>query len=259
MSINNIVIIGSGNLGWNLTIALFKAGFNILQIIDKNIQSANKLASQVNSDYTDNIKNINRNADLYIISVFDAVIENVVNSIKWNNKLVVHTSGSTNISIFKKNTDNYGVIYPLQTFTKFKQINFSNIPVFIEANNKENENQLLKFISKISNIVRLASSQKRFIIHLSAIVANNFTNYLYTLTDELLKKQGISFNILEPLFKETLNKAIEIGPSKSQTGPAIRNDINIIEKHLDFLKDKQEFYNIYTLISENIINRYNSV
>ncbi len=255
--INKIAIIGAGNLGWNLALNLNIAGFRILQIISKTLNSAKSLAAKVKSDFTTDINYITKEADLYIIAVPDHEINVVIKSISWQDKLVIHTSGSTPITIFDKHANNFGVIYPLQTFTKGKLIDVRNIPFLIEANNTINEKRLIDFASVISMDVQVASSEKRLIFHLSAIVTNNFINYLFSLAEELLENNNIPFTILDTLINETVKKAKELGPQKSQTGPAKRNDIKVIEKHLELLKENKDFYNIYKLLSDNIRKRYN--
>jgi len=158
------------------------------------------------------------------------------------------------MNILKKLSGNFGVFYPLQTFSKQKKIKFRNIPFCIEANNKKNENILKNIADKISDKVFIINSEQREYIHIAAVFSCNFTNYFYSVSEKLLKKNNIDFNILLPLIQETTQKIKKFKPSEVQTGPAARNDIKIIKKHLEKLKKNPEQQKLYNLISKNIIN-----
>lgn len=253
--IKKIVLIGAGNLGCNFARALFKSGFHIIQVVSKTKKSAYSLAKEINSDYTTDLISMKASADLYIITVNDNSIPEVIASNNWNDKLVVHTSGSTDISVFRKKLKNYGVIYPLQTFSRNRQIDFSKVPLFIEANNKTNEQVLMQFTQEISNRVEIANSEQRLAMHIAAVFACNYSNYLLSISEEILLKNKLSFNILKPLICETIDKALQIGPEKSQTGPAFRNDAIILKKHLKYLKYDNNLYKLYKTISELISSK----
>jgi predicted short-subunit dehydrogenase-like oxidoreductase (DUF2520 family) len=248
---NGIVVLGAGNVATHLSIALKKAGFSIKSIYSKTIESAKALALRVDSCYTNEISEIPL-ADLYIISVKDEVIGKIIKHLNLKNGAVVHTAGSISIDIFENQFENYGVFYPVQTFSKSRNMDFSNIPICIEASNKQLETKLLDLAKCLTDSVSLINSDKRKMLHLSAVFACNFANHMYSAATEILDQSGVSFNLLKPLIKETAQKAIEIDPVKAQTGPAVRNDKNVIHKHLEILKDNPEFEKIYRSVSDSI-------
>ena len=252
MTIN---FIGSGNLAWHLSKTLQNAGNTIGQIVSNTMENASLLAEKLNCNYTNNFAETKK-ADLFIISVSDYALHDICNNkiLKKiiNNSPVVHTAGSINSNILNKLSDNYGVFYPLQTFSKQKPISFKNIPICIEANNNKLLSNLQNIASKISDDVRLINSAQREIIHLSAVFACNFTNYMYSISEKILQEKDVNFDILLPLIKETYEKAITNSPTKVQTGPAKRNDKNIIQKHEHLLEKYPNFKDIYTLLSKNI-------
>ena len=160
-------------------------------------------------------------------------------------------SGSIDINIFNPYTSRAAVFYPLQTFSKSKDVDFTNIPVCIEAVNKEDEVILYDLAKKISSDVQLVSSEQRKYLHLAAVFACNFTNHMYDIASEILETNGLSFDIIKPLLKETYDKILTLSPSQAQTGPAVRYDENIINNQFQLIKDK-DVKDIYLSLSRNI-------
>ena len=251
--INKIVLIGSGNVATHLALSLTKKGKNIIHIYGRTISRAKKLAEKTNSSYSDKIEDIPADADLYILSVSDHALSEVVKKIKFSDKLIVHTSGTSNIEKLKNSSENFGIFYPLQTFSANKNIDFKSIPICIEANTKENENVLNDLAKSISDNVYIVSSEERKIIHVCAVFVSNFSNFMYSIADDILEQHDLSFDILKPLILETAKKVISNKPKEVQTGPAFRKDHNTIEKHIDFLSDFGEYKTIYKLLSDQII------
>ncbi len=249
---NGIVILGAGNVATHLSIALKKAGLEIKCVYSKTIDAAKKLALKVDSHYTNKIEQIPVEADLYIIAVKDEVIEVVIKHLKLKYGVVVHTAGSISIDVFKEKFENYGVFYPLQTFSKDRETDFSVVPICIEANRKKLEDILLELGKRLSNNVRIVDSNKRKKLHLAAVFACNFANHMYSIATEILKDTDLSFDFLKPLIDETAQKAIDSDPGLAQTGPAVRNDQNVIKEHLRMLKDNPEFEKIYSFVSDSI-------
>ena len=243
-----VTVIGSGNVGYHL-INLFHSSTNV---------HLNEWYSRsLNSD--NRVKVINEidklsESDIYIVCVSDNSITEVSDKIKFNNKLVVHTSGSTPYtSINKKNRR--GVFYPLQTFSKSQKLNYSEIPLCIEAENKE-DLETLKNLSKILGCKYYEINfEERKTLHLAAIISNNFTNYLFGLSKEITDSKKLDFNILKPLINETVNKIHKLDPVKAQTGPARRNDLNIMKMHENMLADKN-IKSLYKTMSEMIKRKY---
>ena len=258
MSNIRIVIIGAGNVATNLA-KVFKSKLSAdVHIHNRTENSAKQLADKLQTTYSFDINELPVEADLYVISVSDDAIselcQNAVLKEKINNKLVVHTAGSISSEVLKELSANYGVFYPLQTFSKFKQIDFKSIPLCLEANSGFNYNTLSKYAFQISDDVRKISSEQRKYIHLAAVFANNFSNRMFSIAEKLLKEQDIDFDILIPLINETVDKIQKKSPNKVQTGPAIRNDEEVLNKHSELLKEHPDLQKIYSLVSENIKN-----
>jgi predicted short-subunit dehydrogenase-like oxidoreductase (DUF2520 family) len=249
---NGIVILGAGNVATHLSFALRDAGFEIKCVYSKTIEAAKKLALKVDAHYTNEIEHIPAEADLYIIAVKDEVVEDIVKNLNLKYGVVVHTAGSISIDIFKEKFENYGVFYPLQTFSKNRDIDFSVVPICIEANNKLLENKIFELAKSLSKSVSVVDSEKRKKLHLAAVFACNFANHMYSVATNILKDTDLSFEFLKPLIQETAQKAIDSNPISAQTGPAVRNDQNVIHEHLEILKNYPEFEKIYRFVSESI-------
>lgn len=246
-----IVFIGAGNVATHLATELYKHSFEIIQVYSRTIESAQSLASQVKSKATNDIKSITTDAGLYIFSVKDSALEEILPHIPKNNGIWVHTAGSVPLDIFSKYHSYYGVIYPFQTFSKKRPVHWLHIPLFIEASDKNTLNTLFTVCQHISTEVAPLSSEQRKYVHLSGVFACNFTNHMYYLAEQTLKKAGISFDVTFPLIDETALKVHTLSPETAQTGPAIRYDKNIIDKHIEMIEDN-DIKELYRLISESI-------
>ncbi len=252
-----IIIIGTGNVAHHLGLALLESEQEIIQLIGRNKENTSSLAKILDVEFSTDIKTIKQNADLVILAVSDNAISEIANNNNFGNALVVHTSGSVSVDELK-NLANRGVFYPLQTFSKNREIDFSEVPIFIEANSSENLSLLEKLAKKISTKVEHADSEKRKALHLAAVFACNFSNQMYAIAEKLLVENDLKFDYLEALINETAKKAIEKGPRKAQTGPALRNDKIIIDKHLQMLSEHDEIQKIYTFVSKSISEFKNS-
>ncbi|MDO5570783.1 MAG: DUF2520 domain-containing protein [Bacteroidales bacterium] len=248
-----IVFIGSGNLATRLSLRMKQCGFEILQIYSHTLSNAKILASKIECDYTDSIENINDRADLYIFSIKDSILEDVISKVKSNKGIWVHTAGSLSIDVFSKYKKECGVFYPLQTFSKEKECDFSQIPIFVEGSTKDVESKLTKAASRISDKIYNATSEQRKYLHLSAVFACNFTNHMYAIAERLLKENNLPFEAIMPLIDETALKIKTLSAIKAQTGPAVRKDVNVMGKQIELLKD-EKFKNIYKILSDNIID-----
>ena len=250
-----IVLLGSGNVATHLGNILYNSGQNIIEVYNKFDESGTTLSKKLNANFINNISGINKNADLYIISVVDDYLEELVSKLNVEKGIVVHTSGTKNMESLNK-FENYGVFYPLQTFSKNTNLDYKNIPFLLEANTDKNLKLLKDFCKTFSNNIFEINSEKRKIVHTSAVFACNFTNYMFSISEDILKKNDISFDILKPLIQETVNKAIANGSKQSQTGPAKRKDINLINEHLKLLEFDKDYQKIYGLLSESIIKDF---
>lgn len=247
----NIVFIGAGNVATHLALALKNIGHNIVQVFSRTLVSAKTLANNVNAEYTNELKNITPNADIYFYTVPDDALPLTIEHIPLKKGIHIHTAGSVSIDIFIQFQHNYGVLYPLQTFSKNKNINIQEVPFLLEANNKYVKEILIDITKNLSNKFFEVNSQERQRIHLSAVFACNFTNHMFVLADKILG--DIPFEILKPLITETFSKIQVLSPTQAQTGPAKREDYGIMKKHLQFLKDNEEYKQLYKKISESII------
>ncbi|MFP3859519.1 MAG: Rossmann-like and DUF2520 domain-containing protein [Bacteroidales bacterium] len=252
-----IVFLGAGNLATNLALNLKEAGYNIKQVYSRTIQSARDLADITNAAYTNNLSQVADEADLFIVAVKDDAIEEVLKDIKIKKGLLVHTAGSVPLDVLSKYHGDFGVFYPLQTFSKQKRVEFNNIPICLEANSGKNMALLDTIAGKLTNRVYHLSSEERLYIHIAAVFACNFTNFMFVSAERLLKEKNIPFSIIHQLIRETTEKAYQGSPASLQTGPAIRNDRKTIDKHLKLLADDELFQNLYRFVSNTIIQYYN--
>ena len=244
--------IGAGNLATHLARELHAESGRVVQVFSRTKSSAKALAQELYTDFTNSPSEITTDADIYFVALKDAVFHDVLSKIDFQNKLLVHCSGSLSLSELDNYSENTGVFYPLQTFSKSKQLDFFKIPVFVEANSIGNENKLIQLAEKISGKVTVLDSAKRKSLHIAAVFACNFVNHFYTLAAKYLADQDIPFEVLHPLIEETARKALEMHPKQAQTGPAIRFDENIINDHLESLKDYPPLKELYNSISRSI-------
>jgi predicted short-subunit dehydrogenase-like oxidoreductase (DUF2520 family) len=251
--IQNIVLIGAGNLATQLAQVLIEKGLSIKQVYSRTIESAKALAEKVKASYTNDLANLFPDADLYIITVNDSAIQEVLESLKLNeDRLIVHTAGSIPMNILEGFTGNYGVFYPLQTFSKSRKVNFSEIPICIEANHPSNLMKLEEMGKKLSNSVNQINSDERKTLHLAAVFTNNFVNHFYSIGAEILQEKKLNFDLLKPLIHETAEKVQTLRPVEAQTGPAKRNDQSVINAQLKMLQDRPELQKIYSFVTDSI-------
>jgi predicted short-subunit dehydrogenase-like oxidoreductase (DUF2520 family) len=243
-----IVIIGSGNVAQHLIKAF--EGSDKVTIAQVYARHAEKLATLLPTDkITGTIGDI-EDADVYIIAVTDDAIADVSAQLPFSNKLVVHTSGG--VALQQLNGKNRrGVFYPVQTFSKNKEVDFTKIPLCLEAEKSDDYKVLEKLAGSISPLHYAIDSEQRAALHVAAVFVNNFTNYMYTIGNDICRENNISFDILKPIILETAEKIQRLAPTEAQTGPAKRNDNKTIEKHLDFIKDANQKA-IYTLLTQSI-------
>ncbi len=249
-----IVLIGAGNVATQLGLALIKAKHKILQVVSLHPSSAEELATKLKCKFTTYPEKINLSADIYIIAVNDKAIEKVVRNLKLENQIIVHTSGTTNIKALQNTSDNFGVFYPLQTFSKEREIDFSTIPILLETSNQKTYEVLKSIAKSITNgEVIVADSKERMKIHLAAVFANNFTNHLYGIARNIISKDNFDFDMFGPLIEETIRKIENDSPEDMQTGPAVRGDKKTMNAHLKLLSKNKDYQTIYKLLSKSII------
>jgi predicted short-subunit dehydrogenase-like oxidoreductase (DUF2520 family) len=243
-----VVIIGSGNVAQHLIKAFSNnAGAQLKQVFARQPECLLHLlpADKITGSYNEIV-----DADIYIIAVSDDAISEVSAQLQFNNRLVLHTSGSAALDAFSIQ-NRRGVFYPLQTFSKNKTVDFTTIPICIESEFDEDLSTLKNLGHALAKNVYEINSAQRQALHVAAVFVNNFTNHLYSVGYDLCKENEIPFDILKPLILETADKINTLTPPEAQTGPAVRNDKNTIQRHLDKLNDENQ-KNIYTLLTQSI-------
>ena len=251
----NIAIVGAGNVAWHLAQALQQAGHNITAVYSRSKAHREELTKLLpNAVPTQNLDFRTIVADVILVAIPDAAIPGVTEQIEAKpGTIVAHTSGSQPLAIMSTIAGaNYGVFYPLQTFSKHAPIDINQIPFLIEGNTEATINLLEELARTISQKVERVNSEKRKQLHLAAVFACNFTNHLLGISQELLQKADLPIDLLQPLIQETIKKASSHNPYSVQTGPAIRKDQNVIEEHLRLLQHQPHLQAIYQLLTQSI-------
>ncbi|MDX1652800.1 MAG: DUF2520 domain-containing protein [Brumimicrobium sp.] len=250
-NIEEIIIAGTGNVAHRLGQEFVDKSIRIKGIYGRNKLKSRLLADKLNTRVLEKTDEDFLAADLIIVCVSDSVLNEVIGQFP-NTVPVVFTSGGISLKDFN-GRQNIGVFYPLQTLSKEHSTDFSKIPLLIESDNKTFEEQLLILGKKISKTVRITSSEERLHLHIAAVFANNFTNHLFALAEKHLKSHGIPFYLLKPLIEETVAKLEYLTPDQAQTGPALRSDTKVMEKHLEQLEG--DMHNIYEILSASILSK----
>lgn len=262
-----ISFVGSGNVAWHLSQALENAGHWICEVYSRDIQNARLLASEL---YDTNVQTdldfSESEAELIILAISDDALDQVIQQIVFPaNVIAVHTSGTKSLADFQKLTEIYsdvkvytGIFYPLQTFTKGFPINYKELPLCIESKNNLAENKLVDIAQSISDNVIRMDSDERFILHVAAVFANNFTNHLLGISHDILYREHLNFDLLKPIIQTTIDKAFQSDdPALGQTGPARRGDWATTARHLEYLQENNlEWVDIYRMMTEKIRSRH---
>ncbi len=252
-----VTLIGAGNVGFHLGKILYEKGFQILEVYSRTKEKAVSLANQLDAKYLSDLSLASSSTDLVILAVSDDAVSTVSKILSKtyhsSNPLIVHTSGATSSTILAPFFHRFGVFYPLQSFSRDKEIDFSNLPICVHAIH-EGDLQALKTIAqKLTSKVYSINDQQRQVLHVAAVVVNNFTNHLYHLTHQLTQAHQVPFELLLPLIRETANKLEVMAPHDAQTGPAIRGDQRTIAQHLEFLEENDpELAKIYKIFTQSI-------
>jgi predicted short-subunit dehydrogenase-like oxidoreductase (DUF2520 family) len=255
----NITLIGSGNVATHMAAAFKNAGHKIVQVYSPNYQNAALLAYHVGAGAIDKLDGIDGHTDVFVIAAKDDAIEDIAKVLSAHQKLILHTSGATDLQTIQQFSSLAGVLYPLQTFSKTKEVDFSQVPLCIEGSDEQVSGlieQLARTISK--NIYRVNSAQRK-ILHLAAVFACNFPNALYAIAQGLLAEHQLDFNLLRPLIMETAQKVQESFPADVQTGPAVRGDEKTMNDHMQLLNNQPVLQQVYQLLSQRIIKMDNAI
>jgi predicted short-subunit dehydrogenase-like oxidoreductase (DUF2520 family) len=248
----SFISIGAGNVATHIVCGLCNSGYNLIQVFSRTQLSAKLLADQFGAGYTTDPSKLKTNADFYLFSIPDQFLLQILEQVNVHDKLIFHTAGSHGLEVFEKKFSQFGILYPLQTISKNAHLDIAKVPFLIEACDDSSLREIEKIARTISETVLITDSETRKWIHLAAIFASNFTNHMVTLSSEILQQKNLSPSLLTPLIEETYRKSLAMDPAEAQTGPAVRNDTVIIEKHIKMLEDQPLLQKIYTFTSQSI-------
>ena len=247
-----VVLIGAGRLATHFGKALHRAGHDIVAVYSRQRAHAEALCQVVGGVPADRFEALPMQADVFVVSLTDQALQQHVAQFTKGREgqLFVHTAGSVPMDVFQGYVQRYGVCYPMQTFSKEREVDFAEIPVFIEGGDPV----IRRLAESVSGRVYELSSADRQYLHLAAVFACNFANHCYALSADILNSHGVPFDVMLPLIDETARKIHELSPLDAQTGPAVRYDTNVIDKHLSLLASMPEAREVYSLLSESIHN-----
>tara|TARA_B100000035_G_scaffold298509_1_gene292354 strand:- start:3761 stop:4534 length:774 start_codon:yes stop_codon:yes gene_type:complete len=255
-TIKNITVIGTGNVALQFSKLFLKNKFKIDGIYGRSNFSDSQIDNHL---YTDKVSNISKNSDLYLVAVSDDSYLELLKKIPLKNKFIVHTSGSLVSEMLNSFSKRWGCLYPLQTIKKNQQIEWDNIPFYIEASNNNDLELLTNFCYANNLHCSVKNSTQRNKTHIAAVATNNFIYYLLSTIKEYCEKNKINFKNLKPLLDQSLNNVLNFPAHQLQTGPAIRKDLKLIEKHIESLKSEKDLKEIYQLFSEKIIKKHHEL
>lgn len=253
-----IVAIGAGNIAHHLIPHLYKQGHEILQVGSRSIKSAKLLSKKVKAEAINSISTVSADADLYLMMVPDDQIRYLSDKITFSlskKQMICHCSGSIGSDALDKHI-NYGVFYPLQSFSRKIKLDYTQIPFFITGNNRFTSNNLKSLAKEFSSKVKIVSDDQRGDLHIAAVFVNNFVNYILGVASDISKTQKVDFRHLHPLINETIHKALNHDPNSVQTGPAKRNDKRVLKEHIEKLSKTPDIQKVYKTLSQAIIKKY---
>ena len=256
MNLHRISFAGAGRASGALCRELFHAGFRIDLIVSETEANGRVLADSCSASWSSDLL-FPDSTDIIIVAVPDHRLKNVLELIRCRPEtLIVHTAGSFGLDIFPEQITRKGIFYPLQTFSQGRDVSFKDLPFLLETSDDQSAAILKNIVDSINGKWHFVDTEHRRMLHLAAVFVCNFTNHMLTEGKKVAGIAGFSFEVLKPLINETISKAIAIGPENSQTGPAIRNDKNTIEKHLNLLSFSPELQKIYYEMTDSIIKYY---
>lgn len=254
------VLLGSGKAACRIAPALRSAGVDWVQVYNRTLNHAVTLAKDLGASVTDCLENIDQTADLYVLAVSDTAVVELGKSLRFPGKTVVHVAGSVPLSALQSVSEHYGVMYFFQSFSKESPCpDFRQIPICIEASDAGTFDLLRNLAVRVSDHVCCLSTQQREVLHLGGVFVNNYVNLLYTAAFDLFAEAGIDFSLLYPLMEQTLRKAQLLSPERVQTGPAVRGDKAVLEKHLQWLAGSErgkKYVEIYRLLAQTVKKRF---
>ncbi len=256
---HNISFAGAGKVATALCGKIYETGIKIDLIVTLTEERGRLLAESCEASWS-SVPEFPPSTEIIIVAVPDHRLKSVLENLRCPaDTLVVHTAGSFGLEVFPEHIIKKGVFYPLQTFSMERKVDFTTLPLLLESSDKQSAAILKELAAAIGGKTYYVSTEQRIMIHLAAVFICNFTNHMLTGGKQIAEKAGVPFEIFFPLLRETMSKAMDIGPEKSQTGPAVRNDQNTIERHMDLLSFSPELKKIYREITMSIVNYHNKL
>lgn len=256
LQFGKIAVVGAGNVAYTLCKVLKNKEINPYCVYVRNACAAEKMHRELDVDVVSDYKKV-MESDFLIIAVNDDAISEVASHLVDYKGLVVHTSG-TKPSEVLSSIERYGVLYPLHTMSKEREISFDNVPLLIYANSPEDLIRLNGFAEQLSSKVQYCDDEQRKAIHLSAVFVSNFTNVMLGVGEKVLKDNGLTLDLIYPLVKEMIQKSFAISPEKALTGPARRGDLETIRNHEEMLADSSKELEIYKVLTNYILEKYHN-
>lgn len=252
-----IAVLGAGNVAWHLAPALENAGHEVTEVYARDISKAQKITGRLySSEAKDDLDFSESEAEIFILAVKDFAIPEVADEVILpEGSILVHTSGNMSLDVLGYSSASYtGIFYPLQSFTIGRKIDFEDVAFLLECEDEESLQKLRKLAKSLSSMNFVVNSKDRKAIHVAAVFASNFSNHMIRISEEIMRRQGLDFDMLKPLIIEQISKTLQIGAKNAQTGPAIREDYETLEDHHNFLNYNESIAEIYRLISQDIID-----
>jgi predicted short-subunit dehydrogenase-like oxidoreductase (DUF2520 family) len=246
-----VVVLGTGNVAYALGRAAQAAGHQVVQVYGRHLAAAAPLAAELHCTATDQLTQLYTNASIYLLAVSDNAIPLLAANLPQVEGIVAHTAGAVPVQVLEVATTRYGVLYPLQSLRKEKQ-DYASIPLLVDGSDAGTKSILVGFAQSISKLVAEADDAYRLKLHTAAVVASNFTNHLYALTEAFCQNEAVNFQLLSPLIEETAFRLRQFHPANVQTGPAIRGDEATIYRHLQVLNNHPQLQYLYQILTQSI-------
>lgn len=252
-----VSLIGTGNVASHLAKAFLDArDVELVAVYGRSLEKLDALELRTSTRKITQLDEIPE-CDVVVISISDDKIAEVSAAIPRGNYIITHTAGSIPCEVLDDH-DVYGSFYPLQTFSKSLEMRYDNIPICLTANTQSGLKQLEQLARAISKDVRLLTDEQRAQVHLSAVLVNNLLNHIIYLAEDRLDQNDIKADILHPLIKQTIIKLEDMSAYDAQTGPARRDDMSVVTRHLEKLQGTPDLQEIYKLLSASITKTYNT-
>lgn len=261
MRLEQVVLIGAGNVGWQLGRRFKEKNIKVAQVFSRQLGNAEYLAEELGAKATNDVEQLAvLDHCLYLLAIKDDLIGDMAGKLSYlshSKRALAHTSGAVSTQVLAGHFENYGVFYPLQTLSRDRKVDFGRIPICVYSPDQSVQEDLKLLANQISEKVSVIDDDQRKILHIAAVFVNNFSNHLFAIGKQITESEGLSFELLRPLIAETAAKVMDQSPIDMQTGPAKRRDQQTILAHLRYLQKYPEFQNLYRVISHSLQEMHN--